>query len=85
MDFGEIKDIICRGIPDAQVEVTDLTGGSDHLGIIVVSDLFEGKGLLAQHQIVMDLLKEPLAGELHAVKIKTMTKTSQKQEEGENL
>ncbi|MCY4523941.1 MAG: BolA/IbaG family iron-sulfur metabolism protein [Halobacteriovoraceae bacterium] len=73
MEFDEIKQIIRQGIPDAQVEITDLTGGNDHLGISVASDLFEGKMLLTQHRMVMDLLKGPLAGDLHAVKIKTTT------------
>ena len=80
MDFNEIKQIIQKGIPDAQVEITDLTGGSDHLGISVTSSLFEGKMLLAQHRMVMDLLKESLSRDLHAVKIKTMTRKRKKED-----
>lgn len=58
---------------DAQVHVSDMTGTADHLEIIVVSDLFKGKMLIDQHQMVMDILRESLKEEIHAVKIKTMT------------
>ena len=56
-----------------RVEVVDLTGTGDHLGLTVVSERFEGLALLEQHKMVMDVLREKLAGDLHAVKIKTMT------------
>ena len=74
MDFKELKEIIKTNLKDAQVEVTDLTGTQDHLGITVISDAFKGKMLLQQHQMIMDILKEKLKSEIHAVKIKTMTK-----------
>ena len=38
--------MIARGIPDAQVEVRDYTGGGDHFEALVVSPSFEGKGLM---------------------------------------
>lgn len=74
MDFDELKTLITSNLQDAEVEVTDLTGTRDHLGLTVISDAFKGKMLLQQHQIVMDILKEKLKSEIHAVKIKTMTK-----------
>ena len=46
----------------------------DHLDILVSSDVFKGKMLIDQHQIVMDVLKESLKEKVHAVKIKTQTK-----------
>lgn len=79
----QVKEIILQGLPDAHVEVQDLTGTNDHLGLLVVSDEFKGKMLLQQHQLVMDLLKESLKEAVHAVQIKTMTKaTYEKRKEG---
>ncbi len=78
MDFQNVKDLITKGIPDAHVEVTDLTGTRDHLGLMIISDAFEGKMLIQQHQMIMDLLKESLKAEIHAVQLKTMTKTQAK-------
>ncbi|MFI5391251.1 MAG: BolA/IbaG family iron-sulfur metabolism protein [Bacteriovoracales bacterium] len=74
MDFEKIKKLIMDKIPDAEVEVTDLTGTRDHLGISVTSKEFKGKPLLAQHRMIMNILKEGLKTEIHAVEIKTQTK-----------
>lgn len=69
-----VKSLIQNNIDGAIVEVGDMTGTLDHLEILVVSDIFKGKMLIDQHQIVMDILKDSLKEEIHAVKIKTMTK-----------
>ena len=70
----EVEQLIKNNIEDAHVEVSDLTGTMDHLNIFVASDIFKGKMLIDQHQIIMDILKEDLKDKIHAVKIKTMTK-----------
>jgi stress-induced morphogen len=72
MQFENVKNIIKQGLPDAYVEVLDMTGTMDHLDIVIISDLFKGKLLIQQHQMVMDLLKESLKNEIHAVQLKTM-------------
>lgn len=75
MDFNQIKALIISKIPDAEVVVSDMTGTRDHLDLKVTSDIFKGKNLLAQHRLIMDILKESLAENLHAVQIKTYIKT----------
>ena len=72
-NMNEVKELIQKSLPDAVVEVSDLTGTSDHLGLMVASDQFKGKMLLEQHQMIMDILKESLKEKVHAVQIKTMT------------
>lgn len=72
MAFENVKALIKSGLTDAHVEVSDMTGTADHLDILIVSDHFKGKMLIAQHQMVMDLLKESLKAEIHAVQLKTM-------------
>ncbi|MCB9062249.1 MAG: BolA family transcriptional regulator [Halobacteriovoraceae bacterium] len=74
MEFQKVKNLITAQLPDAEVEITDLTGTSDHLGLQVKSSAFAGKMLLEQHRMVMNILKESFKNELHAVQIKTMTK-----------
>ncbi len=73
MDFGKLEQLIKDNIKDAKVEITDLTGTGDHLGLHIVSNEFKGKNLLGQHRMVMDILKEELKDKLHAVKLKTET------------
>jgi stress-induced morphogen len=72
MNFEQVIQIIKTGLPDAFVQISDMTGTRDHLDILIVSDLFKGKMLRAQHQMVMDLLKESLKTDIHAVQLKTM-------------
>lgn len=72
--FDQVRELIQGHIQDAQVKVHDLTGTQDHLGIMVISDQFEGKILIDQHQMIMDILKEKLGtNEIHAVQLKTLT------------
>ena len=68
-----VSNLIRAQLTDAKVEVVDMTGTRDHLEITIASDAFQGKMLLQQHRLIMDILKEALAGPVHAVKLNTMT------------
>jgi stress-induced morphogen len=68
----EIKQTLSKALPVTLVETQDLTGGGDHWQVIIVSSAFEGKGLLEQHRIVNEALKEPLSDQrIHALALKT--------------
>ena len=68
----EIKSTLSQGLPVSLVETQDLTGGGDHWQVIIVSPAFEGKGLVEQHRMVNEALKEPLADQrIHALSLKT--------------
>ena len=73
-EFKFVEDIIRSGLPDAIIQIEDMTGTKDHLAITVVTDEFKGKILIEQHQILMNLLKEELKNRIHAVKLNTFTK-----------
>jgi acid stress-induced BolA-like protein IbaG/YrbA len=68
----EIKQTLSKALPVTLVETQDLTGGGDHWQLIIVSSAFEGKGLLEQHRLVNEALKEPLADQrIHALALRT--------------
>ncbi|GCL39463.1 MULTISPECIES: BolA family transcriptional regulator [Sphaerospermopsis] len=70
----QVEDMIKAELPDAQVEVQDLTGGGDHYQVTVVSSQFAGKGLVQQHQMVYGALKQAMSTEaIHALALKTST------------
>jgi acid stress-induced BolA-like protein IbaG/YrbA len=69
----EIKKLIESALPGSQVVVEDTVGDGDHLQAIVVSNQFEGKTLLQQHQMVYGPLRETLKEKLHALGLKTYT------------
>jgi stress-induced morphogen len=68
----EIKDTLSKALPISLIESQDLTGGGDHWQVIIVSPAFEGKGLLEQHRMVNEALKEQLGDQrIHALALKT--------------
>jgi acid stress-induced BolA-like protein IbaG/YrbA len=73
MDAEEIKRLIETGLPGALVEVRDSTGGGDHFEALVVSDKFEGKGLVERHQAVYSTLGDAMRAQVHALSLRTLT------------
>ncbi len=70
----QVEVMIKAGLPDAEIQVQDLTGGGDHYQVTVVSSQFAGKGLVEQHQLVYGALKQAMSTEaIHALAIKTYT------------
>ena len=68
----EIKQTLSKALPVSLVETQDLTGGGDHWQVIIVSAAFEGKGLVEQHRMVNEALKEPIGDQrIHALALKT--------------
>ena len=69
-----IEDTLKSHFQDAEVQVGDMTGTGDHLEIAISSQAFQGKKLLEQHRLVMDVLKKEFDDQLHAVKLKIQAK-----------
>jgi stress-induced morphogen len=70
----QVKAAITLAMPDAQVEVEDLTGGGDHLQVTVISAAFDGLTKVRQHQLVYGALRQELASEaIHALALQTST------------
>ena len=70
----QVETMIRAGLPDAQVQVQDLTGTMDHYKVVVVSSQFEGKRLVQRHQLVYGALRQVLSSEaLHALTMETYT------------
>lgn len=69
-------DIIAKirgALPDARVELQDLTGTADHWKATIVSAAFSGKSLVARHRIVMAALAEEMKGPIHALTLDVKT------------
>ena len=70
----QVEQMIKAGLPDALVQVQDLTGTRDHYQVVVVSSQFEGKRLIQQHQLVYRTLQQAMSSEaIHALTMKTYT------------
>jgi stress-induced morphogen len=69
-------DIIAKiraALPDAQVELQDLTGTKDHWKATIVSAAFAGKSLIARHRLVMAALADEMKGPIHALTLDVKT------------
>jgi len=70
----QVEGMIKAQMPDAQVQVQDLTGGGDHYQVTVVSSQFADKGMVQQHQLVYGALQQAMSSEaIHALALKTST------------
>jgi len=54
-------------LPDADVELSDLTGTEDHWKATIVSAEFSGRTMLERHRLVMAALAEEMKGPIHAL------------------
>jgi stress-induced morphogen len=76
MTPDDIKLRIRRALPDAEVSVTDTTGGGDHFAATVVSAAFAELGPVDRHRLVYAALGEVMRGTnapIHALALTTET------------
>lgn len=73
MKADAIADKIRAALPDARVELTDLTGTEDHWQATVISSAFAGKSLIARHRMVMAALAAEMKGPIHALTLQLRT------------
>ncbi|HSC89591.1 MAG TPA: BolA family transcriptional regulator [Polyangiaceae bacterium] len=68
-----LEQLIRAALPDAQIQLEDLTGTQDHYQAVIVSEVFSGLAPLARHRLVYNVLAEELRGPIHALTLKTYT------------
>ena len=73
-DLAELKAMIEKALPGADVEVLD-EGGGDHLRAIVTASQFEGRSRIDQHRLVRAAVRARFDdGSIHALSIQTASK-----------
>lgn len=73
--MSEIRRRVLEALPGARISLRDMVGDGDHLEMVVVSGLFEGRTTIDRHRMVYAPLKDLLGGALHALALKTRTPT----------
>jgi len=73
MKPDDITARIRAALPDARVELTDLTGTEDHWQATVISSAFVGKSLIERHRLVMSALAAEMKGPIHALTLQVKT------------
>jgi stress-induced morphogen len=73
IELDEVRELILKALPGAQVEVTDETGGGDHLRAVVRAPQFADLSRLEQHRLVRSAVQERMDdGSIHALSLKTI-------------
>jgi stress-induced morphogen len=72
MRAEDIAARIVAAIPDARVELKDLTGTADHWEATVTSAAFAGKSPIERHRMVFAALAEEMKGPIHALTLRTL-------------
>ena len=71
LSIEDITKLITQTIPDADIEIKDLAGDSNHYSAKISSKLFNGITKIEQHKLVYKSLKGKMGNELHALSITT--------------
>jgi len=68
----EIKTLIKKAMPDAEITVEDLAGDENHYSATIKSKNFAGKSKIEQHKLVYKALNGKMGKELHALALNTI-------------
>ena len=72
LKLDEIKILIKKAIPDAEINIQDLAGDENHYSATIKSKTFNGKSKIEQHKLVYKALKGKMGNELHALALNTI-------------
>ena len=68
----EIKNLIIKAIPDAEITIQDLAGDENHYSATIKSQVFNGKSKIEQHKMIYKALGSKMGNELHALALNTI-------------
>ena len=72
MKLEEIKSLVKKSIPDAEITIQDLAGDENHYSATIKSKIFTGISKIEQHNLVYKALNGKMGNELHALALNTI-------------
>ena len=72
LKLEEIKSLVKKAIPDAEITIQDLVGDENHYSATIKSKIFTGKSKIEQHRLVYKALNGKMGNELHALALNTI-------------
>ena len=73
----KIKELIEKKFPQAEIEIIDTAGDSNHYSATIIAKEFRGKSRVEQHKLVYQALEGAMDGSngiLHALALQTKIK-----------
>jgi len=77
-----LRDKLTRALAPTELDILDDSashrghkgaGAGGHFEVRIVAAAFEGKGLVARHRLVYEVLADEMAGPVHALALRTLT------------
>ena len=72
LKLEEIKILVKKAMPDAEITIQDLAGDENHYSATIKSKIFTGKSKIEQHRLVYKALNGKMGNELHALALNTI-------------
>jgi len=72
LKLEEIRELIKKAIPDAEIDIRDLAGDENHYSATIKSKVFSGISKIEQHKLVYKALNGKMGNELHALALNTI-------------
>lgn len=73
MPIDELQGLLLQAFPAAQIHLNSPMKDDNHFQLLIVSDAFDGKSMVEQHQLVYGALGGAMQEAVHALSIKTLT------------
>ena len=73
----EIRMLLEKKFPNAEIEITDTAGDSNHYSVKIIAEEFKGLARVEQHKLVYKALEGRMDGNngiLHALALQTVIK-----------
>jgi len=71
MPKHELKALLDKGFPGDTIQLDNPQGDGEHYQLLIVSERFQGKSLVEQHQLVYAALGDAMRSAVHALALKT--------------
>ena len=73
MPIEELQSMLDTAFPGDDIRLNSPMGDNNHFELLVVSDKFQGKTMIEQHQMVDHALGDVIREAVHALALKTYT------------
>ncbi len=75
MPIHELRALLEKGFPGDTIRLDNPQGDGEHYQLLIVSERFQGKSLVEQHQLVYTVLGDAMRSAVHALALKTFSPT----------
>ena len=73
MPIDELQTMLEKAFPGGEIHLSSPMLDNNHFQLVLISDRFDGKNMVEQHQLVYQALGDAMREAVHALSLKTFT------------